>query len=79
MDKKTGMIVSIVGSVVFLCLSIACCALGAYMGLPTGEDPQYGYIAGGVCLGIFPILAAVALWIFLVVRNQDNGASQMDL
>ena len=83
MDKKTGMIVSIVGSVIALCLAFACCGGGISAGMQGDPDYQIPFIIGGVCAGIIPIIAAVLLWVFLVVRAKDeesiDAGSQMDI
>ncbi len=75
MDKKTGMIISIVGSVVCLCLAVACCGVGIGGGLQDPDYPNFLYIVLGVCAGIIPIIVAVLLWVFLVVRAKDEGIS----
>jgi MFS family permease len=72
MDKKTGMIISIVGSVVCLCLAIACCAGGVSGGLQGDPDYQIPFIIGGICAGLIPIIVAVLLWVFLVIRAKDE-------
>ena len=72
MDKKTGMIISIVGSVVCLCLAISCCGGGISTGLQGDPDYQIPFIIGGVCLGLIPIIVAVLLWVFLVIRAKDE-------
>ena len=74
MDKKTGMIISIVGSVLALCLALACCSGGAYFG-PLGSTDTTTQVVGivaGVCLGLVPIIGAVLLWVFLVIRKKDD-------
>ena len=73
MDKKTGMIVSIVGSVLALCLALACCSSGIYFG-PMSDTSTTGIIlaVAGVCLGLLPIIGAVLLWVFLVIRKKDD-------
>jgi hypothetical protein len=71
MDKKTGMIISIVGSVVALCLTLACCGSGGYLGF-AGDTPNILYAIVGVCLGLVPIIGAVLLWVFLVIRAKDE-------
>jgi hypothetical protein len=77
MDKKTGMIISIVGSVICLCLAIACCAGGIGGGLQDPDYPNFLYIVLGVCAGLIPIIVAVLLWIFLVMRAKDeSGAAE---
>jgi uncharacterized membrane protein len=76
MDKKTGMIVSIVGSVVALCLALACCGSGGYLGLG-GDSPNWLYLILGVCLGLIPIIVAVLLWVFLVIRAKDEGSAEV--
>ncbi len=82
MDKKTGMIISIVGSVVCLCLAIACCSTGIYGGVSIESEPNVLYIVLGVCAGIVPIIVAVLLWVFLVIRAKDESveaAPEMDV
>jgi hypothetical protein len=77
MDKKTGMIISIVGSVICLCLAIACCAGVIGGGLQDPDYPNFLYIVLGVCAGLIPIIVAVLLWIFLVMRAKDeSGAAE---
>jgi uncharacterized membrane protein len=73
MDKKTGMIVSIVGSVVALCLALGCCSSGIYFG-PMSDTSTTGIIWAvvGICLGLLPIIGAVLLWVFLVIRKKDD-------
>ena len=75
MDKKTGMIISIVGSVVCLCLAIVCCGGGIYGGVGVSETPNWLYLIGGICLGILPIIVAVLLWVFLYGRAKDEDAA----
>jgi hypothetical protein len=77
MDKKTGMIVSIVGSVVALCLALACCGGGIGWGIQDPDNPSILLIVGGICLGLFPIIGAVLLWVFLVIRAKDEGAAEV--
>jgi drug/metabolite transporter (DMT)-like permease len=82
MDKKTGMIVSIVGSVICLCLAISCCGGGIYGGIGVSDSPNWLYLIGGICLGLLPIIVAVLLWVFLYGRAKDEGVEagpQMDL
>lgn len=81
MDKKTGMIISIVGSVICLCLAVACCGGGIYGGGIMPDTPNWLYLIGGICLGILPIIVAVLLWVFLYVRAKDEGGAepQMDV
>jgi drug/metabolite transporter (DMT)-like permease len=75
MDKKTGMIISIVGSVVCLCLAIGCCAGGIAGGMQDTNNPSIPLIIGGICAGLIPIIVAVLLWVFLVIRAKDEGAA----
>jgi drug/metabolite transporter (DMT)-like permease len=75
MDKKTGMIISIVGSVVCLCLAIGCCAGGIAGGLQDPDYPSIPLIVGGICAGLIPIIVAVLLWVFLVIRAKDEGVA----
>lgn len=72
MDKKTGKIISIVGSVVCLCLAISCCVGGIAGGLQDPDYPSVPIIVGGVCAGLIPIIVAVLLWVFLVIRAKDE-------
>ena len=74
MDKKTGMIISIIGSIVCLCLAISCCAGGISGGLQGDPDYTIIFIIAGVCLGLIPIIVAVLLWVFLVIRAKDEEA-----
>ena len=76
MDKKTGMIISIVGSVVALCLATSCCGGGVYGGMRMNPDsPNLLYVAVGICAGLVPIIGAVLLWVFLVIRAKDAGVT----
>jgi hypothetical protein len=76
MDKKTGMIISIVGSIICLCLAISCCSGGIYGGMGVDPDsPNILYIVLGICAGLIPIIVAVLLWVFLVVRAKDEGVA----
>lgn len=73
MDKKTGMIISIIGSVVCLCLAISCCGAGVGWAPTLDTDlPPILFIILGICLGLIPIIVAVLLWVFLVIRAKDE-------
>lgn len=84
MTKKTATILTIVGALLALCLSLTCCGVGAYnayqtmndgQGL-TGSGPTVSYLlsAVGLCLGILIWLLPLLLWIFLVRGKSDEGA-----
>jgi hypothetical protein len=80
MDKKTGLIVSIVGSVVALCLALGCCSGSIWGGGNFAADsgvPGWLFIILGICLGLIPIIGAVLLWVFLVIRAKDEGAAEV--
>ena len=83
MDKKTGMIISIVGSVLALCLATSCCAGGFWAPSLDTDLPPALFIVLGICAGLIPIVAAVLLWVFLVIRAKDeesvDAEPQMDV
>jgi hypothetical protein len=75
MDKKTGMIISIIGSIICLCLAVSCCGAGVGWAPTLDTDlPPILFIILGICLGLIPIIIAVLLWVCLYGRAKDEGA-----
>jgi hypothetical protein len=55
---------------------VGCCSSGGYLGLGS-DSPNWLYLILGVCLGLVPIIGAVLLWVFLVIRAKDEGAAEV--
>jgi drug/metabolite transporter (DMT)-like permease len=76
MNKQTGMIISIIGSVICLCLAASCCGAGIGWAPTWDTDlPPVLFIILGICLGLIPIIVAVLLWVFLVIRVKDEDVA----
>jgi TRAP-type C4-dicarboxylate transport system permease small subunit len=65
MDKKTGLIISIVVTVLALCCSLACCGFGIAQLATDGDmvdmPPAWGIPL--ICLGILVWVLPLVLWI----------------
>jgi hypothetical protein len=83
MTRQTGLIITIIGAVIFGCCALSSCIGGVLtiagggtytLGTQMGQMPQWTGIFG-ICFGIFFVLIPIALWYFLVRgKNEEEGA-----